>query len=104
MSRVAFHAGGAVLLLAALCAAEFAIAVMAFATAACSPDPGNPVALHLGTAVIGAGATAVPAGWAYWARRRGQAAAPWWAAAAVYAAATVFVDATIGVSGCPFTF
>ncbi|HWG74438.1 MAG TPA: hypothetical protein VG184_10335, partial [Acidimicrobiales bacterium] len=65
-----FHVWGVVVLALAVTAGGLVLDVLAAFTASCYPDTGNPLALHVGTAVIGAAVVAMPAVWGRWARRR----------------------------------
>ncbi|HWD07964.1 MAG TPA: hypothetical protein VHA57_02600 [Actinomycetota bacterium] len=99
-----FHVWGVVVAALAIIAGWFLLVVLTAFTASCAPDPGSPVALHVGTAVIGAAVASIPAVWGRWARRRTQVGWPWWVAAGLCGAATVAIDASIRISGCLFTF
>jgi hypothetical protein len=101
---VIFHVWGVVVLALAVTAGGLVLDVLAAFTASCYPDTDNPVALHVGTAVIGAAVVAMPAVWGRWARRRTQLGWPWWVVAGLCGAATISIDASIRVSGCLFTF
>ncbi len=77
---------------------------LALVTAACPPDPGDPVGLHLGVALGGAGVTLLPAFWAWRARRCGYLWAAWAGVAAITAAGAIDAAVSVQVAGCPFTF
>jgi hypothetical protein len=103
-ARLRFHLLGAGLLLAALVAWWFLAAGLSFFTAACAPDPGDPVALRLGVGLGGAGVTLLPAWWAWRARRLGYLWAVWAGVAAIAAAGAIDAVVSVQVAGCPFTF
>lgn len=99
-----FHLLGAGLLLAALIVWWLFAVALTFMTAACPPDPGNPVGEHLGLALTGAAVTFVPGFWAWRARRRGYFWPAWAALALLAGTGAVSAVVSAHVAGCPFTF
>lgn len=104
-ARLGFHLLGALLVAAATLVFFVVVVVLALTTAPCPPDDaGDPVTLHLGTALAGLAPLATSVLWARRARRRGQAWSPWAGVAVLSAAALVWAAVAVSAPTCPFSF